>query len=250
MSTKFFLTTIPLVLTGVSPNAQLVTIGTRGSTASASSIELAVTNTTAGVTTTNMTFTKAGNPALWISRPLEKAVTVAGTIGINFWSLASAVAALSNVDFQIFRYTASLSVIGSTAIATSSINIHPYTTAKRFFVTLEPTSTALLAGDRIAILGNINPAGGIAAASQTVSFDYNGILQGQDGDSWIEFNEDISTTTAQNPIMQNGPSVGRFEDLRTGIMAVSSFTGQIVSPDARLEDLLNELAAQRDLMGA
>ncbi len=251
MSTKIYLTNIPSGLSGVSPSPLLATIGTRGSTASASSISIASTATTAGTTTNNMTLLGGGTTALWITRPLSAAVTVAGTLGINFWSQESAATALAGVDFQIFRYNSTLSVIGSTAVATSSINVHAVSgTATRTFVTLLPTSTAFSVGDRIAILGNVNPSQGVEAASQSVQMDFNGLTQGADGDTWIEFNEDIATSTAQAPQRAGGPSNAELEDMRVGVSAQAGFAGAYYSPDARLEDVVNELAAQRDLTGA
>lgn len=246
MSTKLYLTDIASDVSGF----LLAMFGTRASTAT-TVLDTAVTTTTAGVTTNGMTLTAGGTAAKWITRPIAAAVTVSGTIGVNFWSFESAAAALAGVDFQLFRFSATAAAQVGNAFATTSINAHAVvTTPTRTFVTIAPTSTALSVSDRVIILPNVNPSQGAEGGSQTVTMDFNGLTQGADGDTWIELNEDLSTTVAQQPMRAGGPSAGELEDLRVGILSQANFVGQYWSQDARAEDILTELAAQRDLQGA
>lgn len=242
MATTVILSNDPSDVSGF----KLAYIGTRGPNASTTA-STAVTTTTAGAGTAGMTLTAGGSAAKWITRPLSAAVTVAGTIGINYWALESAANTLVSIDFQLFQFTGSAQV--GNAFATTTINAQLRLTADRTFVTIKPTSTAFAVGDRIVILPNCNSAG-VELGSQTSTMDYNQSTENSDGDTYVYFTENIQTTTAQGAMAGNSPSLGELEDLRYGIASLSGFAGQMYSADAKISSVLNEVAAQRDLRGA
>ena len=248
MATQIFLSNDASDISGY----LLAYIGTRSPNAS-STVSTAVTTAAAGVATAGMTLTVAGAVAAkWITRGISAAVTVAGTIGVNIWQLQSLKANFTNVDIQLQQYVASTAalVAGQAAFMTTSINLGAETAAARTGIfSKAPTSTAFAVGDRIVILPNVNSVGA-RPGTGTTTMDYNGKTENADGDTWIQLDENVQTTTAQGSILPGGRSNAAMEDLRFNIAALQGFTGQVYSPDAKVSSVLNELGAQRDLQGA
>lgn len=246
MATQFFLSNDPSDVSGF----KLAYMGTRGPNAS-TTISTAVTNLTAGVATRGMTLTAGGSAGKWITRPLSAAVTVVATIGLNIWQFQSAAngAGNSDVDIQLFQFTAGAQV--GNAFFTSSINVNAQSTTSTRTVStvVKPTSTAFAVGDRIVILPNVNSTG-LVPGSGTLSMDFNGQTEDIAGDTFVQFDENIQTATAQGAQLAGSPSLGNLEDLRFGIASLQSFGGQMYSADAKIQAVLNEIAAQRDLRGA
>src|SRR5207245_11800732 len=55
-----------------------------------------------------------------------------------------------------------------------------------------PTSTSFAVGDRIVVRWWINDAGGNMGSNKTVTTDYDGKTAAADGDTWVQFNENLS----------------------------------------------------------
>lgn len=160
---------------------------TQGSALVSSDATATVSGPTSGVQVK-----KSGVVLAWFSRPLN-AVTISGTVTFNLWGLESATQANCGFDVLIERCDESGNVIST--ISRSERGTEMGTSASANNWTATPTSTTLAARDRIKVTVFANDAGGNMGNSRTFTFDY-GAATGVDGDSYVQFNEAVSESTA------------------------------------------------------
>lgn len=158
--------------------------------AATATIFTSVTNTTASGSNIPMTATAGGTAVKCISPPLAVAATISGTITYNVWAKESNASANATVRMDCGAYTSS----EQTAFSTSSFGTEITTTIlAKNWTDASPTSTALAIGDRIYCIPKVTNATAMTmGGSQTVTMDRAGKTAAADGDSWIQFNENLS----------------------------------------------------------
>jgi hypothetical protein len=223
-------------------------IGGRSPNAS-TTISTAVTATTSSGDDIPATLTSGGAAAQWITAPLVAAVTVTAKPVFNFWALESNAAANAQLAIKLAQYTTSI----QSAFVTSKYGTEATTAALREVWAAASgdtvTSTAFAIGDRIAILPYCD-ASGTMGASQTLTFDYNGLTAGADGDSYVILNETLQAGVSQYgsgliPFAAGTPGVQAYQGIIDYLVALRD--GGLFGAEAMLKDLLLELAYQRDL---
>ena len=149
-----------------------------------------VTNTVAGPTSgVQITKTAGGTLLAWISAPLASAGTISGTVTLNTWASESAAPANSGMQVTVHKYSggsegaAFLNTEKGTELTTSIANQN---------WTGTPTSTSFAIGDRIVVKWWINDAGGNMGTGKTVTADYDGTGAGADGETYVQFTENLS----------------------------------------------------------
>lgn len=156
------------------------------------------TNTVVSTATTVAGLTngvEVGNGASflhWISAPLDRDVTISGTVTLNLWAAENNMSANAAINAVIERVD-SQGAIASTIANTARVTELGTSIAVANF-TVTPTSTNMLKGDRIRVRVYADDAGTMAA-SFTVSFDFNGPSGGADGDSFVSFTETFDFLT-------------------------------------------------------
>ena len=154
-----------------------------------------VKNTLAGTVTPPTTatqFTKAGagTEQIWYSNPLQ-AVTVSGNVTFNLWAKESAIQANATITAELLRADndgTNLTVIASCTLSRAELTATIL--ANNWVVT--PTSTALTAGQRLAVRVYIDDGNGVTMASgRTVTMDISGTTGAADGDSYVNLTEAI-----------------------------------------------------------
>lgn len=132
----------------------------------------------------------------WYTPPLD-AVTIAGTITINWWMSENNMSANVDADWALVRYTAGAD--GATIDNTGKGVEVPVTTRAAQNWTRTPISTGLIAGDRLKIRVILGDA--LAQASGfTADVAHSGVTSGADGDSFVTFTETITEqVTARVP---------------------------------------------------
>ena len=140
-----------------------------------------------------------GAPAdakVWISKPLS-AVTVSGTITCNIRASESSAMANYGVGALIFKV---LSGNGSAAMFGKGLNTTELGTAESArTVTITPTSTALAAGDMLAVWMFWCQAGGANASGFNCHGFYAGTTAAASGDTWVQFTETITEQSGAAP---------------------------------------------------
>src|SRR3989304_5814482 len=144
--------------------------------------------------------TVSGNPANvlneeWLSEPLSAAFTISGTVTLNFWMAESHMAA--NVGARcVINKVNSLAQI-TQILDTSKGTELPVTTRAAQNWTDTPTSTDFAKGDRLLIqvygtnIGTMN-------SGHSFNISMRGSA-GADGDSWVQFNENLTFDSASWP---------------------------------------------------
>lgn len=128
--------------------------------------------------------TSPGNKERYITPPIDRDVTISGTITFNLWG---SVTADANCGFRVWidKFT------GSPGFVDSDSGIELTTTPTAVNWTGSPTSTFYPKGSRFQIVVMIDDQGGNMTAAQTASFHRGAASDGAQGDSWIEFSEDF-----------------------------------------------------------
>lgn len=154
------------------------------------------------------------------SEPLD-AVTISGTITVNFWMSESNMSANAGAEVFICRCDNSggwieniLGCWGSGTIGTSVGTTPefgtemPVTTRAAQNWTATPASRTLSAGDRIFVAILANDGGGTMASTFTFDASYSGATPAADGDSWVQFTETITEQAiARVPYLSPMPSL-------------------------------------------
>lgn len=149
-----------------------------------------VTNSVAGPTS-GVQWTKTGGGTLlaWISAPLNSAVTISGTVTLNTWAKESAVACNCGVQVTVHKYTGGAE---QAAFLNTEQAVELGTAIANQNWTATPTSTSFAVDDRIVVKWWINDAGGTMASGRTVTGDYDGATAAADGETFVQFTENIS----------------------------------------------------------
>lgn len=152
----------------------------------------------AGVTQESITLSSSGNHILgansWQYR--VNAVTISGTISINWWGNESAMTANAKFAVRISRYDSAgafVSDVVADSNAAHGDDVEASTTNSAHTWTITPTSTAFSAGDYIRVMWHADAAGTMGTGSLVLR--YAGTSASADGDSFVTFNETIEAYT-------------------------------------------------------
>lgn len=137
-------------------------------------------------------------PYEWLTEPLAADFTISGTITVNLWAYESTMndnASANAVIEKIDGATGAITQIAKTA-RTTEVAVTPTPTVNNFTVT--PTSTVCKRGDRLRIRMFFDDSTSNMAVGSAV-FRANGSAASADGDSWIQFTENLTFEPAGNP---------------------------------------------------
>ena len=186
MPTDFFLRSVASGLGGAGQRALSQRRGRASSTV--------ITTTTASGTNIQVTATAGGQALTWFSEPLTEGITISGTVTVNIRGLENATATNAGRGILIERTnnagTVQSSIVADTSVPTT-ITEFTTTDAANGAATYAPTSTAMVAGDRIKVTLKIRNVGTMAAGTATISHD--GAAVNAAGDTYVRFTENIFT---------------------------------------------------------
>lgn len=132
----------------------------------------------------------------FLTQPLSADFTLSGTISCNIWGMESNMNnnAAPGVNVQVLRSDGTVVDIGTSAYATelgTASSLHSFT--------ITPTSTALNKGDRLRVRVFFREATATSMAGGTASLRYASPTASVDGDTWVEFTENLTFQTLTTP---------------------------------------------------
>lgn len=150
--------------------------------------DTAVSNTVAGAGQAILFGTQA---TAWITPPLDRGVTISGTITANIWGVESSMSANVQMACRVWRITSAGAVFNESTpfFDTSTFAELPTTIAAQNF-TQTPISTACNKGDRL-LIAPYAFAIGTMGSGFTTSMTYDGPTAAASGDSYVTFTEDF-----------------------------------------------------------
>jgi hypothetical protein len=148
-----------------------------------------VASDTAGIATN-----ASGTPC-YISYPLSAAATISGTITFNLWGLESSMNA--NAGFNVRVYKCDKQGV-MTLIVESAKGVELGTVDAVNNWTATPTSTSMAVGDRFVVFTGIKNVGTMGG-SFTCTMNYNGTTAAASGDTYVQFNENLTFDTGGDP---------------------------------------------------
>lgn len=162
-------------------------------TAADSSMSTSTVSTVAGPTS-GLEMIDGSLPIEWLSEPFAADVTISGTITLNVWMSENNMSANVGAQVIIERLDSIGAIVSTIANTESGVEL-PVTTRSAQNWTVTATSTNMLRGDRVRVrvLGNDV---GTMASGFNFNFSYGGPTAAADGDSWVQFNENITFETA------------------------------------------------------
>ncbi|MBI4457919.1 hypothetical protein HY633_03075, partial [Candidatus Uhrbacteria bacterium] len=142
-------------------------------------------------TATQFTKTNGGTGQIWYTNPLN-AVTVSGNVTFNLRAKESATSANSTITAELLRADNSGAILSTiVSVQLSQSELTTTDAAKNW--TKAPTSTALSAGDRLAVRVYIDDGSGVTMGNgRTVTMTIDGPSAGAAGDSYVQLTEAVS----------------------------------------------------------
>ena len=134
------------------------------------------------------------SPFEFISEPLSADFTISGTVTFNIWGLESAMT--NNAGFRVIveRLDSQLNIASTIVASTRGTELGTVNAVNNWTAT--PTSTNMLRGDRLRIrVIAIDTGGTMAAASQGVTMSSDGPTTAAAGDTYVQFNENLTFET-------------------------------------------------------
>ncbi len=129
----------------------------------------------------------SGVDRLWVSNKINSDITISSTVTFNIWASESNMSANATIECEIIRIQPDGTL---TTIVRSERGTELGTTLAANNWTATPTSTALVAGDRVGVRLYANDATATTMATGfSVNASFGGTTGGADGDSFIQFTE-------------------------------------------------------------
>jgi hypothetical protein len=130
--------------------------------------------------------TSPGNKERYITPPLDRDVTISGTVTFNLWG---SVTADANCGFRV-RIDSQADAPSTTWLVNSDSGLELTTTpAAQNWSGGVVNSISYQKGDRLDVVVLIDDEGGSMVSGQTATLDRGAASAGVQGDSWIEFSE-------------------------------------------------------------
>lgn len=244
MSTYVYLTNRPSDISGY----KLAAIGSRDIDATATPTT-SKTNLEASGTDIAITDTSGGTELKWITPPFKAEVTIDKQFVFAFRGLESTSGGNAQWAVKLFSYGggeehAAFAVASFGTELDTSMRLDVKARINGTNSALAYGGTTIGVGDRLVIKPRLFNIGTMAAGNRA-HFQYNG-LAGGSGDTYLMFTDIFQTDQVQFP--PPGPlGIGHLTRLREDLDALED---RIYSADASVRDVLNELQAQADTMGA
>jgi Concanavalin A-like lectin/glucanases superfamily len=137
----------------------------------------------------------------WISDPLAADFTIAGTITANLWASESDMNANIAINFLVEKIDGATGVL-TQIVKSARVTEMALTTATVQNFTATPTSTACKRGDRLRVRIFMDDAGTMGAGF-TSTFWYDRQAVGVQGDSWIQFTENLQFSGSPGSGLEN-----------------------------------------------
>jgi hypothetical protein len=128
---------------------------------------------------------QSGNPVEWISPPLDRNVTISGTISAQLWDSSSA-GTNAAINVIVERLDSKMLVVSTVGRSNNTVAADVSTKRNMSFT---PTSTNMLKGDRFRIRAFFDDAPTMAVGGGTMSFLVGALVEDAVGDCWIKFTE-------------------------------------------------------------
>lgn len=144
--------------------------------------------------------TTAGGTAIvcgaFITPPLSADFTISGTITYNFWASESNMSANAGMACAVYKLAYDTGEL--TLINQSADGVELGTSMAAMNWTASPTSTDMVKGDRLVIVPYFTNVGTMAAG-HSMLVAYDGPTGGATGDTWVQFNENLTFQTETAP---------------------------------------------------
>ena len=131
-------------------------------------------------------------PVDWLSNPLSADFTISGTITANLWANETAAANNVAINFVVEKMDGATGTLTQIVKSARVIEVATASAVNNF--TAAPTSTACKRGDRLRVRVFADDAGTMASGG-TATFTYAGTTAAANGDSWIQFTENLTFDT-------------------------------------------------------
>jgi hypothetical protein len=156
-------------------------------------------NTTQGATMQFAVLNTVAGPAdilihEFVSDPLSAGFTISGTVTFNLWMFESSMNANAGAKCNVYQMKGSDGTLTQIVSSAKGVELGFSGAATVQNWTAAPTSTAMSKGDRLFIQVRFTDVGTMAAGF-SVTFDHDGAT-GVDGDSYVQFNENLTFSTA------------------------------------------------------
>jgi hypothetical protein len=146
------------------------------------------------------------SPTEFISEPLDRDVTISGTVTVNLWGLESSMNANAALGVIIERLDSKGARVSTIAQGIATAELGTAAAVNNF--TLTPTSTNMLRGDRFRVRAYFDDAPATTMASGfTLTFRFDG-LAAADGDSYIQFTEDFGFMAGPSTLVSQVSGTG------------------------------------------
>ena len=218
MATTFFFRDAASDLDGIHPSEidKSLSLSRGSATATASTLTSAgpIGQRTVGST---ITVTDGGTRIYsFISNPLD-AVTISGAITINLRGRETNAMANASMTARVDRISNTGTFISTIGAYLTDTNAEMSTVDAAINWNPAVTSRTLVAGDRIALLVDIDDGAGVTMASGwSTAFTYDGPTGGAAGDSFVTFTETITEQGAGGEPPAPPDGVYRYSRLRPG----------------------------------
>lgn len=227
-------------------------MASRGASLAAESVS-GVTGPTSGIEVGFST------PLHWISAPIDRDITISGTMTFNLWASESAMTTNAAINAIVERLDSTAAIVSTIVKTAFTTELGTSMAANNFTAT--PTSTNMLRGDRFRVRVFADDASGVNMAAGTITFDMNVGTASVDGDSWLQFNETFGFSvsdpgqkgqTSGASTTQFGGTAGTVEMAAQSFQAdgakvttIDAWVGKVASPADNLV-----VALQADTSGA
>src|SRR5215831_823627 len=170
------------------------------STSPGTALSTWTTNTVAGpisgTALTGRSGSGSGAGALYVSPPLDRAVTISGTMTYNIWASESSMNANATIKVMFIKISGTNGT--SSQVLNANFSTELSTTLAACNWTATPSSTSFAKGDRIGLyIMEWDATATTMASGFTITHTIDGPTGGSSGDSWVQFTEtfDFQQTT-------------------------------------------------------
>lgn len=192
-----------------------------------------VTGTTSGI---EITRSSLSTPYEWMSPPLSAAATISGTVTFNLRMAESMSQANAGAQCMIERLDNTGGIVSTIVNSEQGSELGTSEAARNW--TASPTSTDLVAGDRIRVRVAANDGGGTMATGFTVTLWFSGPTAAASGDSYVTFTENLTFLTADPSGSQLFPTLAAsgIADQGAGVDEKDMWTSRGAGVDVAIRD--------------
>jgi hypothetical protein len=195
-----------LPLTDSAPSTLTLGSGTRALKTTAGSAQVNSDATPTAVGPSKLGVKKGGVQLLWTSDPVN-AFTLDGPVTANVWMSESAAAANAGAEFAVDLFTQAGTFIRNVLASAKGTELPTAMAAQNWTANPGGADHSVPQGAIIVVSLFLSDAGGTMAAGNTVTASYNGPTGAANGDSWIQFTENITFVAGSAPANTSPPTI-------------------------------------------